>query len=90
MGPVRAIYAGLGPATWASWAVVDQGIVFAGPLGVGRPLVSLLDMTKHKLTALGELDTVPFWLGATPDAKTVLFDQPGWQQAQIMLVENFR
>jgi Tol biopolymer transport system component/DNA-binding winged helix-turn-helix (wHTH) protein len=89
-GVERSIYAGLRPATWASWAVVDQGIVFAGPSGVGRPLVSLLDITKHKLTTLGELDTAPFWLGATPDAKTVLFDQPGWQQAQIMLVENFR
>lgn len=59
-----------------------------GPSGVGRPPVSLLDSTKHKLTTLGELDTVPFWLSATSDA-TSFFDEPGWQQAQIMLVENF-
>jgi len=89
-GLERPIASALRPASWASWAVVDEGVVFAGPSGVGRPLVSLLDVAKHKITTLGELDTVPFWLGATPDAKTVVFDQPGWQQAQIMLVENFR
>jgi len=33
---------------------------------------------------------VPFWLAATHDGKTVAFDQPGWEQAQIMLVDNFR
>ena len=33
---------------------------------------------------------VPFWLTATRDGKTVAFDPPGWQQAQVMLIENFR
>jgi hypothetical protein len=36
------------------------------------------------------LNGIPFWLGATPDGKTVAFDQPGEEQAQAMLVENFR
>jgi hypothetical protein len=36
------------------------------------------------------LNRVPFWLGATPDGRTVAFDQPGQEQAQAMLVENFR
>jgi Tol biopolymer transport system component len=78
------------PATWASWAVSNEGIVFAGPSGIGKPVVSLFDPAKRKTSILGELDTVPFWLGASRDAKIVLFDQPGWEQAQIMLVENFR
>jgi Tol biopolymer transport system component/DNA-binding winged helix-turn-helix (wHTH) protein len=80
----------LRPATWASWAVTDQGIVFAAPSGIGKPVISLFDPVKRRVSTLGELDTVPFWLGASHDAKTVLFDQPGWEQAQIMLVENFR
>jgi Tol biopolymer transport system component len=25
----------LGPATWASWSVTDEGIIFAGPSGIG-------------------------------------------------------
>jgi len=52
--------------------------------------VSLMDLAERKVITLGELDTVPFWLGATPDARNVLFDQPGWEQAQIMLVDNFK
>lgn len=89
-GVERLISPLLRPATWASWAAVDQGIVFAGSSGVGKPAISLVDLAKRKTSILGELDTVPFWLGATPDAKNLLFDQPGWEQAQIMLVENFR
>jgi Tol biopolymer transport system component/DNA-binding winged helix-turn-helix (wHTH) protein len=80
----------LRPATWASWAVTEAGILFAGPSGTGRPVVSLYDIGKRKASILGELDTVPFWLGAARDGKRVVFDQPGWEQAQIMLVENFR
>jgi hypothetical protein len=39
---------------------------------------------------VGQLAIVPFWLGASRDGKKIVFDQPGWQQSQIMLVENFR
>ncbi len=78
------------PATWASWAVVDRGIVFAASSGKGQPAVSFFDLAKHKVTTLGVLRAVPFWLGATRDGNTVAFDQPGWQQDQVMLVENFQ
>jgi len=80
----------LHPFTWASWSVVEQGILFAGPSGKGKPVLSLFDFATHRVTNLGVLDVVPFWLGSTPDGKTAVFDQPGWQQAQIMLVDNFR
>jgi len=40
--------------------------------------------------SLAVLDLVPFWLGATHDGEVVAFDQPGREQAQIVLVENFR
>lgn len=89
-GPERLLSPMIRPATWASWSVVDQGIVFAGPSGKGKPVVGLFDFATHRVTDLGTLDTVPFWIGATRDGKTLVFDQPGWQQAQIMLVENFR
>jgi hypothetical protein len=36
------------------------------------------------------LDRVPFWLGAAPDGRSVAFDQPGQEQGQTMLVDNFR
>ncbi len=90
-GPERLVSPELRPFTWASWGVTNKGIVFAGPSGTGRPLIRLFELGwSHKMTTLGDLDTVPFWLGVSSDAKSVVFDQPGWQQSQIMLVENFR
>jgi hypothetical protein len=78
------------PCTWASWSVVQQGIIFAGASGNGRPVLGYFDPSTRRMTTVGTLQDVPFWLGATRDGKTVAFDRPGWQQAQIMLVENFR
>jgi Tol biopolymer transport system component/DNA-binding winged helix-turn-helix (wHTH) protein len=89
-GAERLLSPLLRPASWASWAVVDGGIVFAGPSGKGRPVVELFDLASHEVKNLGELNIVPFWLGASRDGKSVVFDQPGWEQAQLMLVENFR
>jgi Tol biopolymer transport system component len=80
----------INPFTWASWAVTEKGIVFAGPSGKGRPLISLYDPTHRTVATVGEINAVPFWLGASADARSVVFDQPGWQQSQIMLMENFR
>jgi len=82
------------PAMWAAWAVVDAGprggILFAQPSGSGAPVVSLFDLATRHVNTVGQLGIIPFWLGATRDGKRVVFDQPGWQQSQIMLMENFR
>jgi len=78
------------PVTWASWSVVDRGVVFAGSSGRGKPVVSLYDTGTHRLTAIGTLNVVPFWFSSSRDGKSLLFDQPGWRQAQIMVVENFQ
>jgi Tol biopolymer transport system component/DNA-binding winged helix-turn-helix (wHTH) protein len=82
------------PPMWATWAVVDTGagggIVFAQPSGSGSPVVSLFDLATRRVKTVGQLGIIPFWLGASRDGKRVVFDQPGWQQSQIMLVENFR
>ncbi len=87
-GEERNVSPQLRPFMWASWAVVERGIIFAGPSGTGRPWISLYDPVHRTITRLGDIDTVPFWLGASPDGKTAVFDQPGFQQSQIMLIEN--
>jgi len=69
---------------------VDKGILFAGASGRGRPVVSLFDFATHRVTGLGVVNIAPFWLGASRDGKTVVFDQPGSERDQVMLVENFR
>jgi len=82
------------PPSWASWSVVDEGpnrgIVFAQPSGSGAPVVSVFDLAARRAKTVGHLGIAPFWLSATRDGKAVVYDQPGWQQSQIMLVENFR
>jgi Tol biopolymer transport system component/DNA-binding winged helix-turn-helix (wHTH) protein len=78
------------PGTWASWQVVDGGILFIGPSLGHRAVLNLYDFAKQRTTSVAVLDRVPFWLGATPDGRIVAFDQPGQEQAQAMLVENFR
>lgn len=78
------------PSTWASWAVTDHGIIFATASGTGEPVLELFDIRRRRLKKIGVLDTVPFWLSATRDGNTVVFDKPGWQQPQIMIAENFR
>ena len=78
------------PGTWASWQVVDGGILFVGPSLGHQAVLSYFDFAKNRTSSLAVLDRVPFWLGATADGKTVAFDQPGREQTQAMLVENFR
>jgi len=79
----------LNPVTWAAWSVTERGIVFAHPSGHDRPAVSLFDPSTRRVTNLATLRIPPFWLTVSPDARSILYDQPGWQQAQIMLVDNF-
>jgi Tol biopolymer transport system component/DNA-binding winged helix-turn-helix (wHTH) protein len=78
------------PGTWASWQVVDRGILFVGPSLGHKAVLSFYDLATGRNTVRTVLDLVPFWLGATTDGKTVAFDQPGREQSQIMLVDNFR
>jgi len=78
------------PGTWASWQVVQGGILFVGPALGHQAVLSSYDFAQDRTTILSILDKTPYWLGATPDGKLVAFDQPGREQAQAMLVENFR
>ena len=80
----------LRPASWASWSVTERGIVFATSSGKGKPSAALYDPVTRRVTTLATLNIVPFWFSASLDGHSLLFDQPGWQQAQIMLVDNFR
>ena len=78
------------PGTWASFQVVRNGILFVGPCLGHQGVLSFYDFATSRTTILKVLERTPFWLGATPDGKTVAFDQPGQEQSQAMLVDNFR
>jgi hypothetical protein len=78
------------PTSWASWQVVESGILFVGPALGHQAVLSFYDVASQRSNVLAVLDRVPFWLGATTDGRTVAFDQPGQEQPQTMMVENFR
>lgn len=78
------------PVTWASWQIVEGGILFVGPSLGHQAVLSFFDFKRERTTTISVLNHTPFWLGATRDGHTVAFDQPGQEQAQAMLVENFR
>jgi Tol biopolymer transport system component len=78
------------PGTWASWQVVDGGILFVGPSLGHQAVLSFYDAAKNRTSTITVLERTPFWLGATPDGRTVAFDQPGQETDEAMLVENFR
>lgn len=77
------------PGTWASWQVVDNGILFVGPSLGHQAVLSFYDAAKNRTSTIRILERTPFWLGATTDGKAVTFDQPGRETDQAMLVENF-
>jgi Tol biopolymer transport system component/DNA-binding winged helix-turn-helix (wHTH) protein len=88
-GHESLISARVRPPTWASWSVIETGILFAESSGKGAPVLNLFDPASRRIRTMATLDIVPFWLTATRDGKTAAFDKPGWHQAQIMLIENF-
>jgi len=78
------------PGTWASWQVVEGGILFVGPSLGHQAVLSFYDFAKDRTSTVAVLERIPFWLAATADGKTVAFDQPGREQDQAVLVENFK
>ncbi|HUO16293.1 MAG TPA: winged helix-turn-helix domain-containing protein [Verrucomicrobiae bacterium] len=78
------------PGSWASWQITKNGILFVGPSLGHQAVLSFYDFARDRTTEVAVLNRIPFWLGATPDGKSVAFDQPGQEQDQAMLVDNFR
>jgi Tol biopolymer transport system component len=80
----------LRPETWASWAPVDGGIYFVQAGMNGEAVVMFLDTANGLVERKGLLAGMPFWLSATPDGKSVLYEHLDQEETHIMLVENFR
>jgi Tol biopolymer transport system component/DNA-binding winged helix-turn-helix (wHTH) protein len=84
------VFPGVRPLDWAAWTVVDNGILFV-EWGVNRvPTVSFYDFSTQGVKHLAELDKPPFWVTASRDGKSVIFDQPEQQESHVVLLENFR
>jgi hypothetical protein len=84
------MYPAIRPLDWAAWTVLDNGILFAESGANGAPTVSFYDFSAQGVKHLAVLDKPPFWVTATRDGKSVIFDQPGQEESHVMLMENFR
>ena len=58
-GIEKSVSALVRPFTWASWSVVQQGIIFAGPSSDGRPVLGHFDPSTRRMTTVGTLQDVP-------------------------------
>jgi len=92
-GEETPIYPGARPLDWGAWTLVENGLLFVAlddSESDRIPTVKLYDFSKQSVRNLAVLEKSPFWLTATHDGKSVLFDQPGEEESHIMLLENFR
>ena len=89
-GQEAPVYPAIRPLDWGAWTVLDNGILFAESGANGAPTVSFYDFSAQGVKHLAVLDKPPFWVTATRDGKSVIFDQPGQEESHVMLLENFR
>ena len=84
------VFPGIRPLDWAAWTVLDGGILFVESETTNAPTVSFYDFSAQGVKHLAVLDKPPFWVTATHDGKSMIFDQPGQEESHVMLLENFR
>ncbi|MGA3087492.1 MAG: winged helix-turn-helix domain-containing protein [Terriglobales bacterium] len=89
-GSEAPVFPGIRPLDWGAWTVHDHGICFVDWDADQIPTISFYDFAAHGVKHLAALDRPPFWLTATHDGKSVIFDQPGQEENHVMLLENFR
>jgi Tol biopolymer transport system component len=93
-GDETPVFPGVRPLDWAAWTVLENGILFAefaeGSAEGRLPTVSFYDFSTQGVKHLAVLDKPPFWINASRDGKSVIFDQPGQEEGHVMLLENFR
>lgn len=78
------------PLDWGAWTIVKDGLLFVEPGVDDDPSVSLYDFSSERMKRLAALDKPPFWITATRDGRSVIFDQPGQFESHVALLENFR
>jgi Tol biopolymer transport system component/DNA-binding winged helix-turn-helix (wHTH) protein len=89
-GPESLVRPAVRPLDWGAWAMVEKGIVFVESGANGEPSVSLYDFSTETVRRLAVLDEPPFWVTATQDGRSVIFDHPGQREGHVMVLENFR
>jgi Tol biopolymer transport system component/DNA-binding winged helix-turn-helix (wHTH) protein len=77
------------PDDWANWALVDRGIFFVQSDTTRDPILMFFDFTSGDVKRMAGFDRMPFWLSASPDGRSVLYEHLDQENSHVMLLENF-
>ena len=77
------------PADWASWTPVQKGIYFVTRDDNQKPSLMFFDYSNSRVTKIAGLDKLPFWLSASPDGNSILYEHLDQENSHIMLLQNF-
>jgi Tol biopolymer transport system component len=77
------------PDDWANWALVDRGIFFVQSDTMRDPILMFFDFTSGDVKRVAGFDRMPFWLSASPDGRSVLYEHLDQENSHVMLLENF-
>ncbi len=78
------------PEDWASWAPVEKGIYFLQKDSADQPNVMFFEFASSEVRRVAVLDKLPFWLSATPDGRSILYEHLDEATSRIMLLKNFQ
>lgn len=77
------------PADWGAWAPVQKGIYFVAEDVNQQPIVMFFDFANSRVRKIATLDKLPFWLSASPDGNSILYEHLDQENSHIMLLQNF-
>jgi Tol biopolymer transport system component/DNA-binding winged helix-turn-helix (wHTH) protein len=78
------------PETWASWTPTEKGIYFIQKNSTEQPNVMFFDFASSQVSRVATLDKLPFWLSASQDGKSLLYEHLDEENSHIMLLRNFQ
>jgi Tol biopolymer transport system component/DNA-binding winged helix-turn-helix (wHTH) protein len=78
------------PETWASWTPTEKGIYFIQKDSAEQPNVMFFDFASSQVSRVAMLDKLPFWLSASQDGKSLLYEHLDEENSHIMLLRNFQ
>ncbi len=77
--------------TWLNFVVVPDGIYFAPGRSVGTPSIQFFSFRSRTSSLVAPIAGTPsLGLSVSPDGRQILYSQTDQQDADLMLLENFR
>ena len=90
-GEESLVHQNLKVHTWASWAVVDDGVYFINAEDMAIQFFSFATREVTQIAALEKEPTIGLpGLAVSADGRWILYAQNDQTNSDIMLVENFR